>query len=225
VRYRQQVVAIDRNADAATVRTADGGSFSADAVVLAIPPSVWHKIAFNTHEVREIPQMGSNVKLVLKLDRPVWEQQNLTPELRSDGLVQMTWISATARQAAPLSLTLFSGGQQSEALQKMDAQRRRHNAVASLAAAYPDLGDAVTQDLFMDWPSMPHALASYSFPAPGEVMRYGPTLVDGVDDGLAPLRFAGEHTSYGFIGYMEGALSSGMRTAESLITARAPLTA
>jgi monoamine oxidase len=49
--------------------------------------------------------------------------------------------------------------------------------------------------------------------------------VDGVDDGLAPLRFAGEHTSYGFIGYMEGALSSGMRTAESLITARAPLTA
>ena len=34
---------------------------------------------------------------------------------------------------------------------------------------------------------------------------------------FASLRFAGEHTSYGFIGYMEGALSSGVRVAKDLI--------
>ena len=40
-------------------------------------------------------------------------------------------------------------------------------------------------------------------------------------DGLAPLRFAGEHTAYGFIGYMEGALSSGVRVAKDLVAAHA----
>jgi hypothetical protein len=65
---------------------------------------------------------------------------------------------------------------------------------------------------------MPLTRASYSFPAPGQVTAFGPTLVDGVHgDGLAPLMFAGEHTSYGFVGYMEGALSSGVRVAQALL--------
>jgi monoamine oxidase len=49
------------------------------------------------------------------------------------------------------------------------------------------------------------------------VTGFGPALVDGINDGLAPLRFAGEHTAYGFIGYMEGALSSGVRVANDLV--------
>ena len=73
---------------------------------------------------------------------------------------------------------------------------------------------------------MPRARASYSFPAPGQVTAFGPSLIDGLaDDGLAPLLFAGEHTSYGFIGYMEGALSSGIRTANSLLATRAVIKA
>jgi hypothetical protein len=60
--------------------------------------------------------------------------------------------------------------------------------------------------------------ASYSFPAPGQVTAFGPTLVDGiVEEGLPPVMFAGEHTAYAFIGYMEGALSSGVRVGRMLL--------
>ena len=54
---------------------------------------------------------------------------------------------------------------------------------------------------------------------------FGPTLVDGiVEEGLPPLMFAGEHTAYGFIGYMEGALSSGVRVGRALLAGPKPAT-
>jgi hypothetical protein len=49
--------------------------------------------------------------------------------------------------------------------------------------------------------------ASYAFPAPLEILRCGPVFESGIGD----LDFAGEHTCYAFVGYMEGALQSGIR--------------
>jgi monoamine oxidase len=64
----------------------------------------------------------------------------------------------------------------------------------------------------MNWPKEPWTMASYSFPAPGQVTSQGPIL-------RAPfgrLHFAGEHTNYAFVGYMEGALGSGIAVAKRL---------
>jgi monoamine oxidase len=46
-----------------------------------------------------------------------------------------------------------------------------------------------------------------------EVTNWGPFWKAGYKDWL---HFAGEHTNYAFMGYMEGALSSGYRLARSL---------
>ena len=64
----------------------------------------------------------------------------------------------------------------------------------------------------MDWPSDPWVKASYSFPAPGQVTAQGPTL----RQGIGRLHFAGEYTSYAFMGYMEGALDSGAAVARRI---------
>ena len=64
----------------------------------------------------------------------------------------------------------------------------------------------------MDWPSDAWVRASYSFPAPGQVTTMGPILREGVGH----LHFAGEHTCYAFVGYMEGALNSGVSIARRL---------
>ena len=64
----------------------------------------------------------------------------------------------------------------------------------------------------MDWPSDPLAQAAYSFPAPGQIMSQGPTL----RHGIGRLHFAGEHTCYKFVGYMEGGLNSGASLARRL---------
>jgi monoamine oxidase len=55
-------------------------------------------------------------------------------------------------------------------------------------------------------------MASYAFPAPGQVTSLGPLL----HAGQGRLHFAGEHTNYAFIGYMEGALGSGIALAKRI---------
>jgi monoamine oxidase len=66
----------------------------------------------------------------------------------------------------------------------------------------------------MDWPGDRWTMGSYSFPAPGQVTLQGQRLYDGI----GRLHFAGEHTSYAFMGYMEGALHSGASVARRLAT-------
>jgi monoamine oxidase len=65
----------------------------------------------------------------------------------------------------------------------------------------------------MDWPRKLFTQGSYYFPAPKEVSSWGPFWKTGY---LNWLHFAGEHTCCAFMGYMEGALSSGFRLAHRL---------
>ena len=64
----------------------------------------------------------------------------------------------------------------------------------------------------MNWPNEIWTAAGYSFPAPGQVTTVGPIL----RAGLGRLHFAGEHTCYKFVGYMEGALNSGVSLAKRI---------
>lgn len=227
VRFNSAVDLVRREPDRVVVRTRTGDVFHGDAVVIATPPSVWDRIQFLPAITESLqPQMGQNVKLIVALREPVWEKHNLTAEAVSDGLVGMTWAATDPESRGPVALTLFSGGHQAEALRRVDPDRRNASAFQSLSPAYPDVPAAHIKSRFVDWPGMPMTLGSYSFPAPGQVTAFGPVLVDGLaGDGRAPLMFAGEHTAYGFIGYMEGALSSGVRVARTLLGEPTPLPA
>lgn len=221
INLKTEVKSIERKAGSVTVTTASGATYEGDAVVLAIPPSVWESIKITPALDGSLkPQMGKNVKLMLSIKSPVWEEKKLVPDLESDTLVNYAWVSADAGASGPpIGFTFFSGATDAEELRSLSPEERPRQAIAAVSPAYPALSDSVIKHRFMDWPSMPRVKASYSFPGPGEIEKFGPTLVDGITgDGLAPLKFAGEHTSYGFVGYMEGALSSGVRTAKQLLS-------
>ena len=64
----------------------------------------------------------------------------------------------------------------------------------------------------MDWPLDPLTGGGYSFPRPGQIMSTGRLLYHG----LGRLHFCGEHTSYKFVGYMEGGLNSGVSLAQRI---------
>jgi len=68
-------------------------------------------------------------------------------------------------------------------------------------------------DHFVDWPQEEWTQGAYYFPRRNEVTRWGP-LWKAVDEGW--LHFAGEHTCFAFMGYMEGALASGYRLAHRM---------
>ena len=167
--------------------------------------------------IEQVPQMGRNVKCILRLSRPVWEGTGFTPEASTNGITQYTWVPGQgAKTDGTVGLTLFSGSVWAERWRTMPHEQRPREGIAALSPALPQLSDATKASMFVDWVAMDRFQASYSFPAPGQVTSMGPTLVDGLQDGNAPFLFAGEHTSYAFIGYMEGALSSGVRVARQL---------
>jgi len=328
VRFDSAVEAVRRTQQGVIVRTRGGQVYRGDAMVLAVPPSVWRRIQFLPALDESLsPQMGSNVKLILKLGEAVWEKQGLTSEavsigfgeagkqpvglpreegpegalpedapgdpgpgqspdkpdaagegaagqgamsegqagepgreevakedgatdvsqsdyvpgqglprqdvtdaavlgrtglLRGRGMeerwVGITWAASEPTGRGPVALTVFSGAAHAEAMRRREPARRNAWVLDSLEPAFPGLPQALIDGRFVDWPGFPLTRASYSFPAPGQVTKFGPVLVDGITgDNLPPLLFAGEHTSYGFIGYMEGALSSGVRAARMLL--------
>lgn len=84
-----------------------------------------------------------------------------------------------------------------------------NNEVASMLPHFPQ---SLRELRIIDWSQEKHFDGCYSFPAPGSVTKVMPLL----RRGLGNLHFVGEHCDAAFVGYMEGALRSGLRVAENI---------
>lgn len=218
IRLRAPVASIDldpRGAGAARVECADGSRIDADDVVLAVPPSVYERVAITPSLPPALmPQMGISVKQLTAVRGRYWRALGLSPDALIDGDVCMTW-EATNNQPGEIgaALVAFSSGPAAQRIRQREAQARREHYLAELEAVYPGIREQLVTDRFMDWPSEPWTAAGYSFPAPGQVTTVGP-LLDGPVH--RRLRIAGEHACIRFAGYMEGALTSGATVARAI---------
>ncbi len=218
------VSSIDRSGPRVLIRCADGGTIECDDVVVAVPPSVWSKIDFRPGLPPTLaPQMGLNTKWFAALNSRFWQDSQKEQYALNDGIFNMTW-DGTDGQGAGLApvFVCFNGGPSTAQARAVflshDGQLAIRDAyVAELNLLYPgfaeNLNAAGNQTFFMDWPNEPWVKASYSFPAPGQITTLGRTLYEGLDQNL---HFAGEHTCYRFVGFMEGALYSGSQLARRL---------
>jgi monoamine oxidase len=210
---RTPVRSIDVSDGGVRVALATGKALEADRVILTAPPSTWNRIAVRPPiPATLIPQMGVNVKFLIGLKGPFWRAGELAPELLSDGPVNMTWHATDGQRGAGEAMVAFSGGPSAEMCRDWGA-RRVENYLTELGTVYKSIRASYTgKSRFMDWPGDAWTKASYSFPAPGQVTAQGPTLYDGI----GRLHFAGEYSSYAFMGYMEGALNSGAAVARRI---------
>jgi monoamine oxidase len=206
--------------DSLVVTARDGRTLECDDVVLAVPPSVWKKIEISLPEAMN-PQMGLNTKWLAHVKKRFWEEG--TPKRSqyalSDGLIEQTWDATDAQGAVDDSnggacMTGFSGGPSVEKALAMSKDEREKQFSSLYETFYPGFGENKVNTRYMDWPKEPWTQASYSFPAPGQVTTVGPMMAKAHMGGK--LHLAGEHTCYKFVGYMEGALSSGAAVAKRI---------
>ena len=181
-------------------------------VILTAPPRTWRDITFDRDPPVVLPTVstGKNVKYFMHVTSRFWRERS-GADLSQDGKVDLTWESTQHQGHRDAVLTAFSGGPDAEACEAFDDKPRDY--IRDLRRAYPRLVDRMLNSEFIDWPNEMWSLASYSFPRPGEVITAGPILEAGIDR----LHFAGEHTCYAFVGYMEGALASGVRVARRIM--------
>ena len=201
--------------DGVEVACADGSSLLADDVIVAVPPSVWDRIAFVPALPPDLaPQMGSNVKYLMSLKHRFWKARRQAAHSLANGNVQLTWEATSGQQGdRPAAMVGVFRGPGAEAMRAVPSGRRNAAYRSELARRYPGLAAAFLAARFMDWPSVAWTRAGYSFPAPGQVTAVGPLLEAGI---AGRIHFAGEHACYKFVGYMEGALQSGVAVARRL---------
>jgi len=195
----------------------------ASDVILAIPPSVWHTIAFPKSyqgkksdvpaKLKKPPHMGWNVKYLMRFEKRFWEDFSSSPTLTEDGPVDITWETTEEDKKRDFTMVAFSGADDARRCVQWPDKRRQAEYMKSLAIIYPGIAQQLVEDRFMNWPKEPWTEASYYFPRVNDVIKWGPYWKAGHHGWL---HFAGEHTSYAFMGYMEGALTSGYRLARRL---------
>ncbi|HLP83508.1 MAG TPA: FAD-dependent oxidoreductase [Phycisphaerales bacterium] len=192
-----------------------------DDVVLAVPASVWNKIKITPalpEALANNVQMGINTKHFSHVTRRFWRDKNLSQYAETDDLISSTWDGTDGQDEGTLvdvaaCLIAFNGADAAVKARAL-ASDARDKAYAELyEKLYPGYAQHVVATRFMDWPGFPFIGAGYSFPAPGQVTTAGPLLAQPHNKRL---HFAGEHTCYKFVGYMEGALQSGAAIAKRL---------
>ncbi len=208
------VTAIKLDDSTATVTLADGRTLIAADVILSAPPTTWNRIAFDPPLPPDlVPQMGTNTKFLVAVKGRFWQPEKLSPKSLTDGPVSATW-EATNNQPGDKGacLTAYAGGPMADQAMAWSTEDRQEKYLEVLEQLYPGIDQQVVITKFINWHNDPLTRGSYSFPAPGQVTTIGPIL----QAGLGRLHFAGEHCCPAFVGYMEGALQSGLRVARHL---------
>lgn len=210
VHFNCRVTRINLEKRPVEVTLASGKTLTGDDVVLAVPPSVWDKIDITPSlPQRYKGQFGKNVKFLVNVRKNAW--QPLSPALTTDGPVDLTWQGTDQQDGPRASFVCFSGSM--DAVTCKSWKNRRKAYLKHTCPVYPRIARGMRASKFMDWIGNKWTKGSYSFPAPGEVTTTAPLLRRPFG---RRLHFAGEHTCNAFVGYMEGALQSGLRVAEAI---------
>jgi len=208
--FNSRVTRINLERRPIEVTLARGQKLTADDIVLAVPPSVWDKVRITPAlPARYKGQFGKNVKFLMNVQKNAWHP--LSPALTTDGPVDLTWQGTDQQNGPRASFVCFSGSK--DAVTCRGWKNRRIAYLACMNGVYPEIARGMRATKFMDWIDNEWTKGSYSFPAPGEVTTTAPLLRKAF---RGRLHFAGEHTCNAFVGYMEGALQSGLRVAEAL---------
>jgi len=207
---------VDYSTSPVKIRLRSGKQLECDQVVLAVPPSTWKFIRFAPELDSAIaPQMGIATKFLVAVDSPFWQESKLSQYAWGDGALAQSWelTDGQNREHPGFGLGAFSGGPSAERSLAFERETRDAKFKEEFSKLYPGYENHVLGTRMMAWPRERLTLAGYSFPAPGEVTTVTPKIYGG----LPNLHFCGEHACLKFVGYMEGALNSGVSTARKIV--------
>ena len=197
---------------------------TADRVVLALPFSILKnsvdltEAGFNELKMIAIQElaMGSNSKLNVQFDSRPWVALRCNGETYSDRGYQATW-DVTRAQPGPAGILVdYTGGQIADTFATGTPEEHAANFIAQIEPLLPGLTSQWNGLATVDWwAGNPYSLGSYSYWQVGQYTRFAGVEREPQDG----VHFCGEHTSIDARGYLEGAVETGERAANEIISA------
>jgi len=211
VRLSSPVRRVRWSQGAVTLAT-DHDEVEADAVVVAIPTAPLAEIEFDpplegaTAEALRAVTYGQNSKLFLRLRSPATPSAIMSV---AGHFWTYTQLNADGR-SAPF-VTGYTGTM--SAIDDLGRSDRFERWVAALVALREDLDLEPASAMLSSWHDDPWVQGSYSARTLSSPLRD-----DDLVKPIGPLFFAGEHTAREWHGLMEGALRSGRRAADQVLS-------
>jgi monoamine oxidase len=206
----------------------------ADIVLLAIPFTLLREVSLQV-ELPPVKQTairdlgyGHNAKVLIGFKSRPWQKLGYSGATYSDEAFQLAWDNAFLQPGAAGGLTLYSGGKRGLEAGNGTAEEIAAKLLPGIERAYPgatrERNGKVAR---FHWPTFAWTKGSYACYRPAQW-----TSIAGAEGvPVGNLFFAGEHCSYDFQGYMNGAAQSGLDAAKAIMakvsgtrTARALLT-
>ena len=217
VRLRQLVTGIEEHADGVTIRLANGRSIAARHVICTIPFAALRAIPIASplptpvaHMIAELPYTRASFAY-LAASTPFWREDGLPETLWTDDpLLGRVFVLGSD----PPMLKVWTTGPGADLLDRMPADRAATEIVARIEAARPSARGRLRLVRRFSWQSRPTARGIYHHFGSDQ----GPALAAAARAQGRRLHFAGEHLAWESSG-MEGALESGERVANAILTA------
>ncbi|SHF65257.1 monoamine oxidase [Streptoalloteichus hindustanus] len=207
-------------AGAGYVVAADAQVVRAQHVVIAVPPPLAARIAFEPplptvcEEIFQRMPMGRVVKMFAVYDQPFWRADGRSgTALLPDGPASV--VADVSPPDGPGHLCVLACGQDASALAALNPDTRRARVLGALERLFGPRARRPRRWVEKVWADDPWALGGYSaVPVPGALTALGDSArapVDGV-------HWAGTEFASCWQGYFEGALESGERAAREITT-------
>jgi monoamine oxidase len=188
-----------------------------DYAIIALPASVVRRVPITPalpaqqHDAIARLQYGHATKTLLQFSRRFWQATGRPRAFGSDLPMGAVWDANEEQRGHTGILALLAGGSASDATQAIVVKE----GMVGLANALDWLGSSHAQLLNarqIVWETDPWARGGYAYFDPA----YDPALRPWLARPFGRLFFAGEHTSFRWQGYMNGAVESGRRAAAEL---------
>ena len=202
---------------------ADGGAKEedADVVILAVPFTLLREVDIQVDmpdvkrkAIRELGY-GTNAKVLVGFRNRPWIEKGYSGSTYSDELFQLSWDNSFLQPGAEGGITLYSGGRPGVDVGNGTAEEAAARLMPGFDRAYPGASAKRNGKVSrFHWPTFPWTKGSYSCYKPGQWT----TIANAEGMPVGNLFFAGEHCSYDFQGYMNGAAQSGLDAAKAVMT-------
>jgi monoamine oxidase len=201
--------------------TAGTETYEADACVLAAPPPAVRRIAIDPAPRGALGaaldqlELCPVVKTLVSYRRRFWAERGDSGDLASDLRIDSTWDGSLGQGAAGGILIAYTPGRVGARLARTPEAQRIALSERDLEKVWPGAGKLQTNARSFPWPAEPYSGGAWTTYAPGQVARLWAPLHDGTPRIGGRIVLAGEHTDR-LTGYMEGAIRSGRRAADTV---------
>lgn len=207
-----------------SIRTeADGvvaGELRARRAIVAIPPALAGRIEYDPplpgprDQLTQRMPMGSVIKTMAIYDEPFWREQGLSGQATSlPGPAQVIFDN-TPFNGSPGVLLAFLEGREARLLGRASEAERREAVTGGLARIFGPQAAKPSGYIEKDWSAEPYSRGCYAgVLGPGAWTAYGTWLRDPIDR----IHWAGTETATRWMGYFDGAVQSGKRSAAEVL--------